>query len=127
MIRTLRKETSSARRKYVRLSATDRQQRLEDPEFLGVNGNLGRHLFLLAAGADDLDPDNLLEKLSNRVKAEGNGKPAVMRSRKPSADHAPPKVDPEKELVRLRKRIQNRDRKIRENLAWLRKLIWAWL
>ncbi len=116
VIRVLRKETSSIHKKFARLSAADRQQRLEDPEFLDSNGNLGRHLFLLASGTDDLDPANVREKLRGRIKTEGSGKAASgkkKKKKKVAAGKTTTEESPEKELARLRKRCQDYEKKVR--------------
>lgn len=113
VIRVLKKETSSTQRKFARLTTADRLERLGDPEFLGANGNFGKHLFLLASGADDLDPGNIREKLHCRMKADGNGKPTVQVGKKSTAKEAAAAKQLEKEQVRLRKRCQTQENKIR--------------
>jgi uncharacterized LabA/DUF88 family protein len=109
----LRKENSSIQKKFSRLSASDRLERLEDQDFLASNGNLGRHLFLLASGTDDLDPANIRQKLCSRVAAEGNGKPpSGSRKKVPAKKNAVP-ASPEKELAKLQKRSQAQEKKVR--------------
>ena len=113
VIRALRKDNASIQKKFARLSATDRLERLENPKFLDSNGNLGRYLFLLASGTDDLDPDNIREKLRARIDAEGNGKLSSTSGKKTVEGKPATPDSPEKELARLGKHCQAQEKKIR--------------
>jgi uncharacterized LabA/DUF88 family protein len=55
IVRTLQKETRTACRKWSALPADERAALLQDDEFLRSNGQLARHLFLLAASSSGED------------------------------------------------------------------------
>ena len=52
VMRVLDKEMSKSKREWDGLRAEEKVRRLCDESFLRADGNLGRHLFLLASGLD---------------------------------------------------------------------------
>jgi uncharacterized LabA/DUF88 family protein len=66
VLRTLKKESTAAQRSWSRLDPEERSRRLKDEAFLGSDGNLGRHLFLLAVSPPSPEVDQALETLRSR-------------------------------------------------------------
>lgn len=93
--RALEKETRAAGHRWGQLSAEDKAERLGNDRFLRSNGNLGVHLYLLAAADGEAElhafESLLARKPLLRVEAEG----AAVKDDKPK---------PSREEARLRKR-----------------------
>jgi len=66
VLRTLRKETAAASRKWSRLDAAERDKRGADDDSLLADGNLGLHLFVLASAKRTPADDDLLDRLLAR-------------------------------------------------------------
>jgi uncharacterized LabA/DUF88 family protein len=117
VLRVLAKETSQAAREWGSLDAEEKIRRLCDEEFLRADGNVGRHLFLLADAADGsefgalgtrLAQGHLLRIATNGAKAasarEASGKSTAAGAR---------------DATRLRRQVQERERKLRHLEAQL--------
>jgi uncharacterized LabA/DUF88 family protein len=64
--RVLSKETAGAARSWARLDPAERTRHLQDDDYLFADGNLGRHLFLLARRPSDDDADTELARLCSK-------------------------------------------------------------
>jgi len=110
VIRTLQKETRAAARQWAALPPDEKRQRLGDDNFLRSNGQLARHLFLLAS-SDSAEDRSGLEGLLARQKTlrEAPAAPrAAVRPAKPSREEARLKrrvTELQKKLVHLESQL----------------------
>lgn len=117
VLRVLAKETIQAAREWGGLDAEEKVRRLCDEEFLRSDGNVGRHLVLLADVADGTELGALGTRLAqgHLLRIASNGAPAA----------APPKPSGKasaagtRDATRLRRQVQERERKVRHLEAQL--------
>jgi len=102
VMRVLDKEVGKAKREWDALPAEEKVRRLCDESFLRADGNLGRHLFLLASGLDGTE----LDGLGTRVAHEHLLRIASNGTRAPEPGKA------SREEARLKRQVQERDRKM---------------
>ena len=111
VMRALDKEVDQAKREWDALDAEEKVRRLCDESFLRAGGNLGRYLFLLASGPDVTELDGLGARVAHehliRIASNGTNTPQPgKRSR---------------EEARLKRQVQERDRKMSHLEAQLAK------
>ncbi|HKQ59709.1 MAG TPA: hypothetical protein VJS92_00410, partial [Candidatus Polarisedimenticolaceae bacterium] len=70
VVRQLEKQAAGPLRAWRQLGAEERARRLADEGFLRANGNLGLHLFLLAAAGDGAEETEQLLRLAQAQPAE---------------------------------------------------------
>jgi uncharacterized LabA/DUF88 family protein len=104
VLRALAKETAEIAREWEGLETDEKVRRLCDAAFLRADGNVGRHLFLLASAPEQSGLDTLGGRIAREhlLRIGDNG--AAGR-----ATNAPPP----REEARLRRQIQERERKLR--------------
>jgi uncharacterized LabA/DUF88 family protein len=102
ILRALQKETRAAAREWSALSPDERQQRLADDTFLLSNGQLARHLVMLAASTDAADHEGL-KLLLARQKELGRAGADPAKS---------PAARPSRETTRLNRRITELQKKV---------------
>jgi uncharacterized LabA/DUF88 family protein len=103
ILRILLKETDQAAREWAELAPEERTRRLADDDFLLVDGNLGRHLFLLASGEETRESESAGAEAAARrrlLRLAGNGA-------------APGTSRPSREQNRLKRQLEERERKLR--------------
>ena len=102
ILRLLRKETVEASREWAELDVEEKTRRLCDDAYLRTDGRVGLHLFLLAATENTAELDRSGARLAHArlVGIASNGV-------SPAADRKTARDD-----ARLRRQIEQRDRKI---------------
>jgi uncharacterized LabA/DUF88 family protein len=117
VLRVLAKETSQAAREWSGLDAEEKVRRLCDEEFLRADGNVGRHLVLLANVADGTELGALGTRLAqgHLLRIASNGAPATAPRK--ASGKAP--AAETRDATRLRRRVQERERKLRHLEAQL--------
>jgi uncharacterized LabA/DUF88 family protein len=117
VLRVLAKETGQAAREWGGLDAEEKVRRLCDEEFLRADGNVGRHLFLLADAADGTELGALGTRLAqgHLLRIASNGAQAAVPGK--ASDKAPAKGA--RDATRLRRQVQERERKLRHSEAQL--------
>jgi uncharacterized LabA/DUF88 family protein len=112
IVRVLEKQTSEALRQWEALGADEKAGRLGDEAFLRADGNLGLHLFLLAAAADGSDLDRFGAHFARQslLRMAGNGAAETAEAERPSRDTG-----------RLQRRVVELEKKTRHLEAQLAK------
>jgi len=120
IVRVLAKETGQAVREWAGLDAAEKARRLCDESFLRTNGNVGRHLYLLAEAGEVAELGELGARLAQGqlLRLAPNG--AKDRPTARAAD--PPSAPASRDATRLRRQVQERDRKLRHLEAQLAKV-----
>jgi uncharacterized LabA/DUF88 family protein len=96
IVRALVKVTAKPARDWARLPAEEKARRLSDDEFLLTRGNLGLHLYLLAATPAAPETDGLVRERLARLAANG----------------LTPGAQPERKDARQERRVKERDKKL---------------
>jgi uncharacterized LabA/DUF88 family protein len=104
IFRALQKETRVASREWAALNAEEKQSRLADDNLLRSNGELGRHLFLLASSEAKEDQSGLSDLLTREKSLRETDKPEPA-SKEP--------VRPSREETRLKRRITELQKKLK--------------
>ena len=112
VMRALDKEVGAAKLEWDGLEAEEKVRRMCDESFLRSEGNLGRHLYLLASSAQGAELDGLGTRLAyeHLIRIASNGTGVVAASDKSSREES-----------RLRRQVQERDRKLSHLEAQLAK------
>ncbi len=105
VFRALRKETAASARMWAALDEGERARRLQDDAFLSRNGNLGRHLFLLASSPSHPAVDEALGQLLAREKGSAS-------EPRPAAPAAPDPAALTREVARLGKKALELQKKV---------------
>jgi uncharacterized LabA/DUF88 family protein len=103
VLRVLDKEATKASQEWSGLGLDERVRRLCDESFLGSDGNVGLHLYLLACTADGTELDGLGTRLAHAhlLRVASNGAPK-----------SPVPSNVSREETRLRRQVQQRERKL---------------
>lgn len=103
VIRALQKEIRTTARQWAALSPEEKRQRLDDDNFLRSNGQLGRHLFLLASSDSEEDRGGLPGLLAREKK---------LREPAPLPRPEPERAKSSREETRLKRRVTELQKKL---------------
>ncbi len=107
VVRALEKSAAPAAREWSRLDTSEKLRRLADEELLRADGHVGLHLYLLAhaddASAADARELELAGERLQRLASNGARPPAT----------PPPAAKASREEGRLRRQVEERERKLR--------------